>query len=148
MDFKRPKEMRAYFNKLISRGFTFRYDFDAYYLCMMAGLHFRKFGRSEGQGEGFIDNYPGEYSAAKGQIAALLIDAEIDRGKIGYDNREGIQQLSLSLLDAHSKTLLSDVGMTYLNRYAVGGLSEIMFQIPETWEFETFIVLYSRCFGE
>ncbi|MCL6597497.1 MAG: hypothetical protein K6T81_02010 [Alicyclobacillus macrosporangiidus] len=146
MEFKHPKDAQSYF-RLMREKQWFQYDFDAYYLCLMAGLHFRRLGKPEMVGNAFIDHYPGAYVDAAQSIAGLLIDAELDRQQI-LQTRDSIEKLIISLLDLRSKTFLSDEGMNLLNRYAAGGLELIRDRIPPTPDMEVFLVHYHNLLNE
>ncbi|WNR45130.1 hypothetical protein [Paenibacillus roseipurpureus] len=152
MSFKMLKEAERYYDMVDGRGdqgAKYKVKFDFYYLCLMAGFHFRELG-SESQNQEikktayFVDYYPEAYRDKIDLIVGLLIDAEMERKAITSTDKKGIELLMVSLIDHLSVTKLSSKGHEFLNDYAVGGYNRIKDAIPATSELEVFMIMYSK----
>lgn len=152
MSFKMLKEAEHYYGMVEGRrdqGAKYKVKFDFYYLCLMAGLHFRELGDQQQEEElkkvnYFVDYYPEVYRDKVDLIAGLLIDAEMERKAILPADKKGIERLMLDLIDHMSVTKLSAKGLELLNIYAAGGFNRIKDEIPPTSELEVFLIKYHK----
>lgn len=152
MSFKMVKEAERYYKMVDERrdgGAKYKFKFDFYYLCLMAGLNFRTRGDSQQKeelqkAEPFVNYYIELYRDKADLIAGLLIDAEMDRKGIEPEDKNGIQKLMLTLIDHMSNTKLSTAGIELLNLYSVGGFNLLKDAIPATSELEVFLVRYHQ----
>ena len=81
-------------------------------------------------------------------IAALLIDAEIERKGILPTDKKSIEKLMLQLINHQSHTKLSSEGIDLLNLYAAGGFNRIRENIDATSELEVFLIQFLRMMNE
>ncbi|MDK1389897.1 hypothetical protein QN224_31685 [Sinorhizobium sp. 8-89] len=117
--------------------------FDAYYCCLMAGLDARKVGASEElDAEPFLNEYPNDFKGQADILAGLLIDAELDRKGIREEDRTGIEQQIIKLLDPTSATRLSADGNKLLNQYALAGFALIQERMMPPSSVEEFLVAF------
>ena len=141
-----PKDARDFFKHVLKRtegGAKLDTMFDAYYLCVVAGLDRRLLGRAEDlEGDRFIEKYPTDYQAQADVLAGLLINAELERKGIDGDDRGTIEQEMLLLLDSQSPTRLSEKGMELLNLYAASGFKSIQADLVPPQSLEEFLVFY------
>ncbi|GFR37183.1 hypothetical protein PRECH8_04790 [Insulibacter thermoxylanivorax] len=156
MSFKLLKEAEQYYETVERRrddGAKFRTKFDFYYLCLMAGLHFRQMGTLEQEKElnetaYFIDYYPEPFPDKVDLIVGLLIDAEMERKHILPSDKKEVEKLMLDLIDHQSYTKLSSKGHKLLNLYAAGGFNRIKETILPTTELEVFLLHYMDLMNE
>lgn len=154
MSFVLPTSVRSFFGfdgtKAFARSRAAKREvvarflmFDAYYCCLLLGLHDGKLGDTSClEGDKFLDNYPDSYKGQAELIAGLLVDAELRRLKIGPDDREDIEQQMVHLLDLSSLTRLSVIGDGLLNQYAVSGFDRLRDGMMPPDNLEDFLVAY------
>ncbi|ATY84475.1 hypothetical protein CVV65_05485 [Kyrpidia spormannii] len=141
--FKEPKGAEAYFSRLKLISSTPK--FDKYYMCLLLGLQERILGdESDVESGYFVDSYPGPYATQADIIAALLIEAELDRQGLMLSDVQGVERLMRRILSPYSSTRLSVDGIDLLNRYAAGGFSLLRQDIPPTNDVATFFKLYCK----
>lgn len=149
MGFKLPKLAREYFRNIDDRSseeHKFSIKFDIYYLCLMIGLDRRGLGKTdEIESDAFIDYYPDRYYKEAGElIAALLIDAEMDRKDIQREDAVSVERLIVNLIDHETQTRLKPEGVDLLNKYAAYGMEIIADKIIPPTELATFIIQYHK----
>ena len=128
--FRMTRECKDYFNALTDEGRVHKVkklsiQFDGYYLCLLVGLYQAKLDAKAVFDGTLVDYYPGDYPESCEYIAGLLIAAEIKRIPIDSGNADEVEKLMSKLIDAQSKTRLSEEGFKLLNQYAARGF-EIM----------------------
>lgn len=135
------KKARDYFEELNkSKHGKLKWQFDFYYLCLMAG--FINVDISESKGEEFVDEFPSAYVAQREQIIGLLISTEIKRNHIDIENRERIERQMLQLVKPDSPSRLSSKGEQRMNEYAENGFKLISDKIPDPPNLDTFLTCY------
>jgi hypothetical protein len=146
MSFAMPTGMRAFFATITDRGSaaTRWIMFDSYYACALLGLHARRLGPDASAGDVFLQSYPDDYKAQADHMAGLLIDAELDRGRIDLANKASVEAKMIQLLLPGSGTGLSDVGVGLLNRYAVGGFERLEAAMDPPARLEDLLVGYAE----
>jgi hypothetical protein len=142
MGFIMSNDAKKFFNKLNeSKHGRFQYQFDFYYLCLIAGLINET--PSECKGEEFFDEFPSGFVLQREQIIGLLIATQIKRDKIDVENRDRLERLMLKLVQPDSPTRLSDYGESLMNQYAENGFKRILEKIPlPPTNLDTFLVSY------
>ena len=124
------------------------YDFDYYYLCLMAALAKKeKSDRDTPQAETseITQDFPGEYRTRGRVIIALLIKTELEMMGINLTERNELNEHIHKLVNPLSPNGLSNEGERLMNRYANRG-----FEILKEWfenkpiELEVFLPLYMR----
>jgi hypothetical protein len=146
MSFRLPIGSREYFKRVLGAApgkVGFDILFDAYYFCLLVGVDHRRLSTAEQiETEEFLRNIPQQYSSSRMLIAALLIDAELERNGIAPTDRSSIQAELLTLLDTSSQTGLTTSAEDLLNQYAAAGFERIREVIPEPGALEDFLVAF------
>lgn len=133
MPFKLSEDSRNFFRFLTGGGGEDQLEtlFDAYYLCLMAGishpgLTLPRLG--DDAGDEFIQQFPDRYFNERHQLIALMVASELSRqgvdvrGGVGSpEERVNIEREVLRLVDHEAATHLSSEGISLMNRYADGG---------------------------
>ncbi len=136
MAFRIKSEARDWFKYI--RG-KMDWDFDCYYLCLMAGLaERRKIDAVQSETIELTQDFPAEYRSRGRIIVALFINTELEEMGISLKERAG-------LIDPHSASSLSNEGEREINKYANGGyevLTEWFEDKPRT--LEAFLPLYKK----
>lgn len=133
--FRMRNEARAWF-KSVATFEHFRWDFDQYYLCLMAGF---ASGRSNETGATteMTDTFVEGYKEASRFLIGLLVMAELRTAGIDISERDSVRDMFKRLVDPHSPNQLTDWGMRRMNAYASGGydyLAEQREQRPQSGE--------------
>lgn len=124
------------------------YDFDYYYLCLMAGMAKRE---KTPQDIPQVDtteltqDFPGDYRLRGRLIIALLIKTDLEAMGIKLKERAALDAHIHRLIEPHSASGLSSEGERLVNRYANRGfeiLLEWFDQRPRN--LEIFLPLYKQ----
>lgn len=125
MPFRLRHDTRDWF-KQISNEFDIR--FDMYYLCLMAGLAYRrKEDIPTAETTELVNEFPqdGNYNTRKHTIIGLFLSRELQEMGIKMEDRSAMHDLVHRLVDPSAPNHLSDEGMKQMNRYAYGGFDAI-----------------------
>lgn len=126
----------------IEKKFTLK--FDIYQLCLLAGIASqRKTDVVNEETTVLVENFPSEYKQHSRLIVALFLATEIRQLGIQPEERSQLHSEIAKLVNTHSFSLLSTVGMNEINKYSYGGfdtITEWFDEKPHT--FEAFIIRY------
>lgn len=141
MAFRIKTEAKNWFKDIRSK-----YEFDYYYLSLMAGLaERRKSEVPQSETTEIVQDFPGDYRTRGRIIIALFIRTELEEMGISLTERSVLNQNIGRLVDPHSPNRLSNEGEREMNKYANGGfevLTEWFEDRPRTME--AFLPLYKR----
>lgn len=148
MGFRLSDEAREYFRSIDQHSSTGKFNttWDQYYLCFMAGVIERRLGEPP-EADPFIEKFTVDYRDQRYELLASLVSAEIDRKGLPWEDKDGIRDLMMHLLDSSTPTNLSDDGLEMMNRYAEGGFSLIRERIPKPRDLDEFLVAYTTNFS-
>ena len=145
MSFRFPRDARAFFNSIEKPkdGALKFIMFDAYYCSLLIGLDTRRLGAKEDlETDTFLPTYPEDYRNQADIIAALLIDAELDRKAIQPDDKASIEREMTKLIDPTSPSKVSEAGNELLNLYAAAGFRTFQSAKMPPSTVEDFLVAY------
>lgn len=156
MGFRMSDDTRHFFRFLTEGQPGNRFDtlFDAYYLCLMAGLIRKRPGQESGAE--FVQQFPEKFYNQRFQLIALLVSSElalqgvnIRRSEVSEQERVNVEREVLRMVNHQDPTQLSTAGLALMNSYADGGAQ----LIREHWKEEprvlhAFLVEYHRWVGQ
>lgn len=122
--------------------------FDLYYFCAMAGLSSGS--REEtGSSREMVDYFVIDYKPAASFVIAMLVVAELKRGRIALTEEAEVRDMFRGLVDGKGENGLTTEGMNRLNAYANGGyeyLAKNIEQKPQSAE--EFLRVYADLIDE
>lgn len=96
---------------------------DLYYFCAMAGLssgHAEELSASSPSRE-MVDYFVNNYKPAESFVVAMLVVAELKRGRIDLSEEGEVRSVFRNLVDGEGSNPFTTEGMNRLNAYANGG---------------------------
>lgn len=127
---------------------SMEFDFDYYYLCLMAGLASKQKGEQDlpqSETTELTQDFPGDYRLRGRVIVALFIKTDLELMGISLTERATLNEHIHKLVEPHSASGLSNEGERLINRYANRGfdiLTEWFDEKPR--KLEIFLPLYKR----
>ena len=126
--FKLRNDANKFFADLLkkkSEGFSIQ--FDAYYVCLMAGL---KAGRQEkdlisSQSTDMVKDFPGPYRQRQYLILATVVENHLRRQGVNFNDKKAVSKQIAQITDAQDNTRLNSDGFSLFNSYASGGFDVI-----------------------
>ena len=121
MPFRLREEARDWFKGVRT---DLEVDFDAYYLCVLAGLATSRKAAElpTAQTAELTDDFPGPYRQNGRMIIALFLTRELKLLGVSYAERTTLHREVQRLVNPLSASHLSDDGMREMNKYAWEGL--------------------------
>lgn len=104
--------------------------FDLYYFCAVAGLTAGRSEELKGASREMVDYFVADYKPVASFILAMLVVAELKKGRIGLTEEGEVREVFRSLVMGGGENGLTDEGMKRLNAYANGGYE----YLAEQWE--------------
>lgn len=154
MSFRLRTDAEKWFSKIEK---DFKYKFDAYYFCLMAGFAaVRKSSLTSADKSAFVDDFPGEYKFQQNLLLGGLIDSEL-RDLLGRsvtkEDKPAVEKTVARLLTASgASTHLStgnDGGAAIMNEYASGGFDVLCERLVDgPHKLETFLRAYANLISE
>lgn len=129
----------------------FEFDFDMYYLCLIAGLAAgRKDDAKAEETTDLVENFPGDYKERGRMIVALFLSRELRLTGVGSGDRRALYGEISKLVAPTSPSYLSETGVREMNRYSSGGLTVLAEWFGEEGpqSLETFLILFRRRLAE
>ncbi|GAA0580574.1 hypothetical protein [Rhizomicrobium electricum] len=123
MNFRLRTDAKKWFSEVSGRS-PFKTAFDVFYFCLIAGLvsgRHNELGQSENSSYEITDNFTEEFRAQRNLIIGLLILADLRAHGIDVHEKQSVRNTIQSLLDPHTQTGLSDLGVRLMNEYSSGG---------------------------
>jgi hypothetical protein len=122
--------------------------FDLYYFCAVAGLAAGRSEELKGASREMVDYFVADYKPVASFILAMLVVAELKKGRISLTEEGEVREVFRSLIAGSGENGLTDEGMKRLNAYANGGYE----YLAEQWEqrpqsAEEFIQTFSTLVG-
>ncbi len=120
MYFKLRKDADNWFKGLEK---DLKVKWNAYYFCSMTGIASLSHPEApESETTDLVDYFPQPFSTRSRLIVASLLFAELKRLEIDYSSKVAVDETIKELVDPFSPSrLLSDPGVSCMNRYAFGG---------------------------
>ena len=126
--FKLRTDANKFFGELLKKksgGFSIQ--FDAYYLCLLAGI---KTGRQErdlasSQTTDMVKDFPGPYRARQYLILATVVEHHLRRQGVNFSDKKVVTKQIAQITDAQDSTRLNGEGFRVFNTYASGGFDVI-----------------------
>lgn len=138
--FRFQKDHRKWFKNIRSE---LNYDFDAFYMCFVAGVAAnKKIDYDNSSDSDLIDYFPGEYTKTSKLIISLFLVAEsLSLGINISKKNEAIQHLN-TFIDPDTQSRLSRDGYKSFNQYAAGGYEVITNELQQPFKLGIFLTFY------
>ena len=126
--FRIRTDAEDFFRHAIDKKRGLQIKWDAYYLCLMAGVKSNSLDRSlkAADTNGFIEYFPEDYKPHQSLIVATVLDHHLrEQMKIDYSKKDRINTAMARYTDASEMTWLNAEGIKIFNQYASGGYNVI-----------------------
>ena len=149
--FRLRSDAQSWFSEIADAP-PFRTKFDAYYLCLLAGLASGRATELAGAvhpATDLVEKFVEDYRPASRLIIGLLVTAELRKSGIDVTEKAQVRALFKRLVDSESPNSLTESGMRRLNAYASGGYEYLAEQRDmKPYTAEEFIQSYTALIGE
>lgn len=148
MPFRIRKEAKNFF-KFIDKDSSekgFSTDFDILYFCFMAGISAgRKAAVSTGDTRELVDYFPDRFKTRGLLLVALFLKSELNQLGVSISEKTLVHSEITRLVDPHTPSRLSDVGLREFNMYVYGGYEVLLDWFEDRpRKMSTFVRMYKR----